>query len=107
MKNIIVILCLIITVTFPNMIANDNNNDSSLYLTHYENFSADDEIVTFPNTEKVIKSSLLPIENFDMGFDCEVGLCDSFIATLKINSLILTIKYGSTLILTIINAHFN
>ena len=99
MKKIFIIIYLTILSILPQtVISNDANNKELMFLSSYENTTLDYGIVSFSKLDKIFKNTIFIIttENQFLHFCTE--LLASFIPTIKINSVLMTIKYGSTLI---------
>lgn len=99
MKNIVLILCLIFISIFPNYSYSDHDPNQIIYLVTTDNVNLDNGILGFSYSEKVVKSSSNVTLTSFIDIVCSEPYINSFVSVIKINDMLMTIKYGSTLIL--------
>lgn len=90
---------LFIILLFPtSSFSQDYKPDSFEYIHAYETTIDFSGIITFSSSDAIIYRSYLQLTSSPFNRDIQSHLIDSFIATVKINAYLMTIKFGSTLI---------
>uniref|UniRef100_A0A0M0KIM0 Uncharacterized protein n=1 Tax=Halalkalibacterium halodurans TaxID=86665 RepID=A0A0M0KIM0_ALKHA len=100
MKTTFIILILIYFLTILNIFFSKNGTDLSNRITHYAPSNVVEiDSFSFSTTYKHTKNFSLSFQSPNLIITFYNDLVKSFVPTLKINSYLITIKYGSTLIL--------
>ncbi|MBU9723318.1 MULTISPECIES: hypothetical protein [Bacillaceae] len=98
MRNIVLCLLLLLNVVVLELFHSKVEIAADISITQYDNHSYESGLLPFSNTDKTNKFNS---EFFYYTPEYELTFTDyieSFVATVKINALLMTIKYGSTLI---------
>ena len=99
MKNILIIINLLFITSFPVANLVDYSKNQVYDLIIVDNVINDSICITFSHSDKVIKNKLSFAGIYFHQITEKNLYIDSYISTIKRNSLLMTIKYGSTLIL--------
>ncbi|WP_096199642.1 hypothetical protein [Bacillus sp. FJAT-45350] len=96
MKNILLLFCLLLLTAYPSASYDSYSDDTSYF--NINGISFDSIVLSFANSDKVVKNSFVQMTTIAPVVALQDEFFDSFISTLKINSFLMTIKFGSTLI---------
>lgn len=97
MKSIIISMFLIWNISVPDILNKENEIDILKNITQYRSYLYENGLLPISSSEKIVKLSSSIIHS-----SCEYVLIfkdfiESFVSTIKINKLLMTIKYESTL----------